>query len=1619
MKAISPGSASGWARLMGALGLCALGLFALAPPAQAEQIRRLQEAFGPAQQPAFSGAVALAIYQSGEKGGDVLVADSSANTISRFKANGEPDPFSALGSNTIDGKEGPDEMGVPLVIGGAKETEIAIDESSGTPTAGDIYVTETERGRVHVFAADGSYAGEIKEFGSTPFGQLRGVAVDAAGVLYVGDWGRSAVHRFVPSANPPQASDWESPDCPPGGRVGNVAVAGGSLYALTEGKGVVRMNSSTCATEGSPFGPTSLEGILTVDPVAGHVFVAEGRTVREHDASGAPVSVTTVLAPVGGIAVRGATDRLYLTQADHVDVYGPVVTVPTVATKAQSLMTPTRATLNGTVNPDGDAVSECYFEYIDRDHYNYEGGLEAATVEAPCAEFEAPLGSGEWQSLSSPAELGVGGTPVPVRTRVSGLSEGERYIYRLIAASECEPVAHPGEQCVSPAALEAANERAFTLPETTANKPANSVGGSSATLNATLNPDGTAVGDCRFEYQTEARYLENSANEIQTVTLTGASEGEFTLSFATEPTEPIPFDATAAQIKAKLLEDIFAIGRSGISPNVAVSGEAGGPYEVEFLTELGNQDVEELEADGADLGPEGASVAVTTTREGAEGWGEASSLPCAEYESPPASNEWHPLSSLAELGEGEAPVAVRAAITGLSAATKYRARLVASNGIVTDAADSFGGRKFETKHTVETRPASEAGGHTAVLNGAVNPLGEAVSECRFEYGTDTSYGQSVPCAESDAEIEAGEPPFAVHADLAGLDPSTTYHFRLAAKIGTEQSFGGDLPFTTLGPEILAQWADAVTAGEARLKATIDAHGSPSAYRLIWGPASDPEAHVEASHALPEGAGPKTVGAFLEGLAPGASYRYRFIAMNACGHEAGEECEVQAPELSFTTYALPIPDTSCPNQAFRSGPAALLPDCRAYEMVSPLEKNGGGVAPVDSFRSRGMPGQSSLDGESLAFGSKSSFVGPVSSNFKNQYIARRGPGGWSTEAIAPPLETPGVMSPSFGVNNETYAYSSDLCSSWLNNENQRPLTGNARSGFTNLYRRGDCGAGAGGFEALTVNPPSEECNFGPLSEGLAGLFVGASADLSEQLFQTRAPLTANAAPGHCVQDNQIYDLAGGVLHLVSVLPDGTGSPGENQAGSPFYLAQEGFGSMRGAVAAEGRRAFWTAAPKARLGAVYVRLNPGAAESGTNDGAGNCVPEAGKACTLTLSEAGSPALFLDSSADGEAALLLSKGRLELVGSESGERTLVAAGVPTTKKPLYLNTGFLGAAGDLARIYFLSEEEIEGEGEAGKPNLYLYQAGQYTLIGVLSGADLSGARSSAGLSANAHDARVSPDGEHLAFVSDSTALAEQVGYDNAAVQNGQPAREVYLYDATTGRLRCASCNPSGARPHALIGHTYLGATEPPTAALMPIEPSIYHSSRPLSADGQRLFFESYDPLVPTDTNGTWDVYEWEQAGHGSCHEGAADYHALNGGCVDLISTGLDPQPSEFFDADPSGKNVFIRTASDLDPRDEGAYDVYDAREGGGLPAPGALPGCEGEACQSPAGAPEFATPASEAFQGAGNLPAAHPRRCPKGRRKVRRRGKVRCAPRHRRHHDHRHKHRHRQKHARGTKR
>ncbi len=363
---------------------------------------------------------------------------------------------------------------------------------------------------------------------------------------------------------------------------------------------------------------------------------------------------------------------------------------------------------------------------------------------------------------------------------------------------------------------------------------------------------------------------------------------------------------------------------------------------------------------------------------------------------------------------------------------------------------------------------------------------------------------------------------------------------------------------------------------------------------------------------------------------------------------------------------------------------------------------------------------------------------------------------------------------------------------------------------------------------------------------------------------------------------------------------------------------------------------------------------------------------QACTVPVAAG----RFHAAAGDGSKAIYSAAGTLYEFDSATGSSEEIAPGFK----------GVAGVSEDLSRVYFASEEKLEGalpnkvpaqggaEGEpvAGALNLYLREAGEgggLAFVAALAEADAAG-DGLAPLAAqpHRHSARATPDGRRLAF----TSLGSPTGFDNLDRVEGRPAAEVYLFDAASGELRCASCNPSGARPVAgvvkavdLAGEQGIRA-----AAYLPAAMSSLYAPRALSADGERLFFDSYDALALQDTNGRRDVYEWEAPGTGDCTAARDSFSADAGGCIELISSGKSSEDSELLDADASGADVFFATARSLLPYDPGLADIYDARVEGGLPLPPPLaPPCEGEACQSPPPAPEAPTPPTALAQPGGN--------------------------------------------------
>jgi hypothetical protein len=733
------------------------------------------------------------------------------------------------------------------------------------------------------------------------------------------------------------------------------------------------------------------------------------------------------------------------------------------------------------------------------------------------------------------------------------------------------------------------------------------------------------------------------------------------------------------------------------------------------------------------------------------------------------------------------------------------------------------------------------------------------------------------------------------------------------------------------------------------------------------------------------------------------------------------------------------EASCSNEQRRAEqPLGLgLADCRAYEMVSPLAK---GDNSVNEHR-----GRAAASGEAVSYVSVGSFAEPKAALIESPYLARREAGGWSTRNIIPPFTDYAGAATTTAAPFEELLFTSDL-SRGIVESSYTPLVSGQPIGYVNLYV---ANTETGAYEAVTTVTP--EAEYRPFSENFqnksAPQAEGGSSDLSHVVFQQEASLCCGASPR---QKMHVYEWADGSLRQVDVTPQGGqfAGPANVGAAAPSEQPSRGGNPWR-AVSSDGSRVIFTggeALPGAQpaWGQVYVREN---SMSPVED-----CGVAGDACTVEASASqrtngrGEPepdpnagksptqppvAWYRDASADGSRVFFTS--RVELTndantGPEDNAANLyeynVKSGIMTdltvdTNPEDIDGAGVLGvvtAGEDGSYVYFVAAGKLTGEANSegdeaasGKPNLYLAHAGRVTFVATLApsgdekdwiGEEFS-TRNDDDYGPGAHTARVTPDGTRLVFESELSLT----GYDNEAAGPGEceneRCREVYLYDATTGKLICASCGPRPAeRPVGPAGFALKSY-------------GFYYLSRNLSENGRRLFFETTSPLVPYDSNGRLDVYEWEQVGEGSCTTASASYAASEEGCTFPLSDVTGALEAHFLDASANGNDVFITTADQLVPSDtDDREDVYDVRVGGGLPVTGAPSVCESaDSCRAPASTQPsglFGSPASQAFSGPGNpaapatapvvkvsKPRAKPAKCRKGL--VKRQG--RCVKRRRR--------------------
>jgi len=803
-----------------------------------------------------------------------------------------------------------------------------------------------------------------------------------------------------------------------------------------------------------------------------------------------------------------------------------------------------------------------------------------------------------------------------------------------------------------------------------------------------------------------------------------------------------------------------------------------------------------------------------------------------------------------------------------------------------------------------------------------------------------------------------------------------------------------LQFTSGPPSIFGFGISDVTSTSAVFSARINPNTFDTTYWFEYGTA-DCSSSINtctsvpvAGEAIGAGHDPVPVSADLAGLTPGTTYYYRVVAENSKGVTKG-------PVRTFIS------------QGTGFGFAAM--DGRVWEQVTPLDKFGGIVG------NKGGVVQAAADGSGITFPTRGSLLDSPSGSRSPELatsLARRQADGWQVSDLTPPrTEANGAA-----LYPEYKGFSADLYLSvleprdntllspeasertpYLREDAQQPpvfrplVTG--KEGFSNVEQGTAFGGGGADASFITVE--------------------GVNEDLSSIVVSSKVPLRPGA------QERALYVWNGGSLKPVSVPAD------PNGVAVVRASLGSGMTSTHHAVSSDGSRIFWSS-PRSQSGGflgLFVRDTEAEESSRLDEVHGGSGEGAENPLFVGANREGTVVFFTDSqqlTADANPA-----GR-DLYRCEVGEvgETLgcvvledLTASLNGAGEAVRVREVAPGMSEDGRTIYFVENAEKD------KPKLYVWREGTgVRLIAQLSmedHPDWGATTTSNADQASLLGANSSPNGRYLGFMSERSLT----GTETSQPESGEPVEQAYRYDADTETLVCISCNPSGATDEGqrlsgasegsgifpdsrdVWGGRLMGATLPGPTELEPtIGPSFYQPRSVL--DNGRMFFNSPSALVPADSNGTWDVYQYEPFGVGNCAGSSAGPSIAVAGdaCVGLISAGTGDRLSVLLDTSENGNDAFIGTFDRLSVLDsDEVADVYDARVGGVAAVAEKHPECLGEACQPPPSPPNDATPASAAFSGPGNPKPKAVKHCRHGQRKVRRKGKTRCIGR--RHHGSRH--------------
>jgi hypothetical protein len=623
---------------------------------------------------------------------------------------------------------------------------------------------------------------------------------------------------------------------------------------------------------------------------------------------------------------------------------------------------------------------------------------------------------------------------------------------------------------------------------------------------------------------------------------------------------------------------------------------------------------------------------------------------------------------------------------------------------------------------------------------------------------------------------------------------------------------------------------------------------------------------------------------------------------------------------------------CADDQLRVGASADLPDCRAYELVTPADANG--AAPITASGGAedpaGLAGSfegfssspASASGDGFLFGILGTTLpGTDGGGFVNTYRAIRGTLGWASALIGPEGRQATVAAP--GGFSADHGFQAFVVRNFVNRSTGPLDLGDPRGTGYVRYPDGSFRlAGEGSIPADPDNDGNPNGYADELRPSVRWISPGGEHIIFSQPF-TPVRLLPDAPPDGVPA---VYDRTGEGLRVASLLP------GE--------VVPTGPSRFEGASADGSTILFRTS------DGLFARI----------------------AATRTIPVASGEVLAAGTSTDGRRTFYVEgsegTGNLFRFEPESGARTQINTSG---------DARFVNVAADGSHVYFESPSALDQDGHAlpesdGAPHLYVWNGSYTEFIAPLSQADLARKRIVRGELGLAQwvqppgDEAPARNGGFLSETSRTNSSGTSFAFESSADPLGEsPAGniEIYRYLAGGGNLVCISCRESGSATSDATFADYSSESVSPTAEI----PN-------LSEDGKTIFFQTAASLTAGDSNGRQDVYEW--------HEGY----------LFLISTGRDWEATLLMGATPSGKDVFIRTAERLVPggQEPGVPAVYDARVNGGFaPPPAHLP-CSLESCQiDPAAAEAPPPPGSALFAGPPN-PRRHRGATPRCRKKHR---------------------------------